>query len=246
LGLLLVIAGLVITTALLWWQTLNKRLWKITGQLEETCSCSPACPCYFNSNPTKMMCSGGEFVFIEKGNYGNLKLDGLAFGNINQSPQGRKMAESYGDWNFSYNYIDEKASPEQRKALQAIANVVLGSGASKKTETRYVAITRRIDGENHEISLGKYGSFIGHLVEGGLSGSTKITNPPGADPVHHEYFQGITSGVTYTDAGQNWSFNHSNYMFGTFTIDDVQYAKLAATAAPEGAGDKKETTGEKK
>jgi hypothetical protein len=237
---------LAIATLLLAWLKVDKPLWKITGQLEEACSCSPACPCYFNSNPTGMMCSSGEVLFIEKGNYGNVKLDGLAFGNMNQSPQGQKMAESYGNWNFSYDYIDEKASPEQRKALQAIAKVVLGSGASKRTETRYVAIMRRIDGENHEISFGKYGSFIGHPVEGGLSGLTKITNPPGADPVHHEYFQGITSGVTYTDAGQNWSFNHSNYMFGTFTIDDVQYAKLAAGAAPEGASDKKETTGEKK
>src|SRR6266496_2754337 len=47
---------------------------------------------------------------------------------------------SFGNWNFSYNYIDEKAAPEQRKALEAIAAKVMVPGASKKTETRYVPI----------------------------------------------------------------------------------------------------------
>ena len=51
--------------------------WKITGQLEEACSCDAACPCWFGSKPTKMTCSGGQVLFIEKGNYGKVKLDGL-------------------------------------------------------------------------------------------------------------------------------------------------------------------------
>src|SRR5436853_1219498 len=73
--------------------------WTITGQLEEACSCDAACPCWFNSKPTKMTCSGGQVLFIEKGNYGNVKLDGLALANMSQSPAGRSMMESFGDWN---------------------------------------------------------------------------------------------------------------------------------------------------
>src|SRR5439155_17690861 len=151
-------------------KTEGKTPWKITGQLEEACSCDAACPCWFDSKPTKMTCSGGQVLFIEKGTYGKVKLDGLAMANMSQSPEGQTMMGSFGNWNFSYNYIDEKANPEQRKALKAIANVVLVPGASKKTETRYVAITRKTERKDHEISLGQYGTFRGHLLEGGLGG----------------------------------------------------------------------------
>src|SRR5256714_10499757 len=137
----------------------DKILWKITGQLEEACSCDAACPCWFNSKPTKMTCGGGQVLFIQKGNYGKVKLDGLAIASMSQSPEGQTMMGSFGNWNFSYNYIDEKANPEQRKALEAIAATVLVPGASKKTETRYVPITRKIEGKDHEIVIGQHGTF---------------------------------------------------------------------------------------
>ena len=220
--------------------------WTITGQLEEACSCDAACPCWFNSKPTKMTCSGGQVLFIEKGSYGKVKLDGLALANMSQSPAGRTMMESFGDWNFSYNYIDEKATPEQRKALEAIAATVLVPGASKKTETRYVPITRNINGSEHEITIAQYGTFHGHLIEGGLGGSPKVVNPPGADPIHHEYSQGRTAKMTYNDAEQNWSWDNSNYMFGTFTVDNVQYAKYAAGLAQKMTQMKGQKASEKK
>ncbi len=216
--------------------------WKITGQLEEACSCDAACPCWFGSKPTKMTCGGGQVLFIEKGNYGKVKLDGLAVGNMGQSPAGKSMMESYGDWNFAYTYIDEKASPEQRKALEAISAQVLAPGASKNAQTRYVPIMRKIVGKEHQMSLGPYGTFHGHLIEGGLGGSSKIVNPPGADPIHKEYTQGQTSKMTYNDAEQNWSWENSNYMFGTFTVDNVQYQKYAAGLAQKMAQMKGEKT----
>src|SRR5437773_11209043 len=128
----------------------DKTPWKITGQLEEACSCDAACPCWFGSKPTKMTCGGGQVLFIEKGNYGKVKLDGLAVAAMGQSPEGQTMRESFGNWNFSYDYIDEKATPEQRKALEATAAKVLTPAASKKTKTSYVPITRKTVSKNHD------------------------------------------------------------------------------------------------
>jgi hypothetical protein len=193
-----------------------------------------------------MTCGGGQVLFIQKGNYGKVKLDGLAIANIAQSPEGQSMMESFGNWNFAYNYIDEKATPEQRKALEAIAAKLLVPGASKKAETRYIPITRKIEGKEHQITIGQYGTFHGHLIEGGLGGAPKIVNPPGADPLHHEYAQGRTSKMTYADADQNWSWDNSNYMFGTFTVDNVQYEKYAAGLAQKMAQMKDEKAPEKK
>ena len=88
-----------------------------------------------------------------------------------------------------------------------------------------------MEGKEHKITLGQYGSFSGHLVEGGMGGAVKIVNPPGADPLHQEYQQGETTKLAYTDADQKWSFEGSNYMYGTFELDNVMYEKYAAGLA---------------
>jgi hypothetical protein len=213
--------------------------WKITGQLEEACTCDGACPCWFDSKPTKSSCGGHQVLFIEKGKYGRVSLAGLAIANAVQSPEGQTMMGSFGKWNFSYLYVDEKATPEQREALEEIGKVVLPYSGSPKTKIRVVPITRTIHGKEHQIAIGKVGTFHGHLVEGGLGGAPRIVNPPGADPIHHEYRQGKTTRFTYRDAGQNWNTKDSNYMLGTFTVDSDQYAKFSAGLAQKMAGMKR-------
>jgi hypothetical protein len=208
-----------------------KAPWRIVGQLEEACSCSAACPCWFGSKPTRMTCGGGQVLFIEKGTYGGVSLDGLAIANMAQSPAGKGMMESFGSWTFSYLYLDEKAKPDQRQALEAIGRTILPVKASTNVEVRVAPITRAVDGKEHTVSIGQYGSFAAHLLQGGMGGAVKIVNPPGADPLHKEYEQGTTTKLAYNDAGQNWNIGGSNYMFGTFALDSVQYEKYAAGLA---------------
>src|SRR5438093_2460195 len=73
----------------------NKTSWKVSGELEEACSCRPACPCWFKSLPSRMTCDGAKVVFISKGRYGKVPLDGLAVGQIVQSPERQSMFESF-------------------------------------------------------------------------------------------------------------------------------------------------------
>lgn len=210
----------------------KKPAWKVSGELEEACSCDAACPCWFASKPTRMNCSGGESIFIDKGSYGNVKLDGLAMASMGQSPEGMTMMESFGNWNFGYLYIDERANPEQRKALEEIAGIIFGPAAPPdKMKVQYVRITREINGKEHKVTLGNYGSFSGHLVDGGLGGPSKIVNSTGADPLHRSYLQGRTTRQTYTDAGQKWDWSGTNYMFDNFDVNSEEYAKYAAGLA---------------
>src|SRR2546425_12331674 len=69
-----------------------KTPWKIVGQLEEACSCNAACPCWFGSKPTRMTCGGGQFLFIDKGIYGNVSLNNLAVGQMVESPEGDRKS----------------------------------------------------------------------------------------------------------------------------------------------------------
>src|ERR1051325_3475787 len=96
--------------------TAAKTAWKVTGELEEACSCRPACPCWFKSLPSRMTCDGAQIIFINKGNYGKVPLEGLAVAQFVQSPEHQSMFESFGKWNFDYIYIDEKANEPQREA----------------------------------------------------------------------------------------------------------------------------------
>jgi hypothetical protein len=204
--------------------------WKVTGQLEEACSCRPPCPCWFKSLPSRMTCDGAQIILISEGHYGPTPLAGLAVAEFVQSPEGKSMFESFGNWNIDNVYIDEKANAEQREALKDLAAHFFPP-AAKKREFKYVPITRQIDGQEHITTVGEYGVCAGHLIEGGYSGAPKIVNPPLADPTHREYAQGESTKLTYSDAGQGWKYDHSNYMFNSFTVDNVQYEKYEAEMA---------------
>lgn len=202
--------------------------WKITGQLEEACKCNAACPCWFGAKPTHMNCGGQLVYFISKGRYGNVSVDGLAYARMAQSPDGKSMMESSGNWIFDYLYIDEKASPEQRKALESIAWATEPK-ESPNVQIRYVPITRTVEGNLHHVTIGQYGTFSAHLLDSLLGGAPKISHAPGADPIRSEFLQGVTVAFNYKDASQDWNTQGSNYMFTNFDVDSAQYEKFGAT-----------------
>src|ERR1041384_7089408 len=147
----------------------DKTPWKVTGELEEACSCRAACPCWFKSQPSRMTCDGVQAIFIQKGRYGKTPLDGLALAQFVQSPEGKSMFESFGNFNFDNVYIDEKATEDQRSALKALAAHFFPP-AAKTREFRLVSITRKIEGAEHSITVGQYGAFAAHLIDGGYGG----------------------------------------------------------------------------
>jgi len=209
--------------------------WNVTADLEEACSCHAACPCWFKSQPSRMTCDGVQAVFIAKGHYGKTPLDGLAVAQFVQSPEGKSMFESFGNWNFDYVYIDERANEDQREALKVIA-AHLFAPAAKRREFRFVPIRRDLQGNEHVVTVGTYGSFAGHLVAGGDGTPPIITNPPLADPTHKSFSQGEATRLDYRDAGQDWKYHNSNYMFNHFKVDNQQYAKFEAEMARKMAG----------
>ncbi len=90
--------------------------WHVEGQMHELCSCKILCPCWFGpAEPDQGWCSGAIVFDIERGS-----ADGLDLG-------ARKVVLA-ADWPGDFwagdgtarLYLDENASPEQRKALEAI------------------------------------------------------------------------------------------------------------------------------
>lgn len=208
----------------------KKTKWRVKGELEEACSCNAPCPCWFQALPSRMTCNGAQIVFIEKGKYGKVSLDGLAVAQYVQSPENKSMFESFGNWNIDTVYIDEKANEAQRTALKDIATHLFAQGG-KERRIQYVPISRRVQGSEHITTVGNYSVCSGHLIQGGFDGAPVISNVPLADPTHKEFHQGQTTKFTYKDIGQDWKYEDSNYMFNKFDVDSKEYEKFEADLA---------------
>ena len=52
--------------------------WRVQGDWFDTCNCSIPCPCTFAQPPTTGDCEGILAWHIRKGNYGDVRLDGLS------------------------------------------------------------------------------------------------------------------------------------------------------------------------
>jgi hypothetical protein len=89
--------------------------WELRLTQFTNCNCDFACPCQFNPRPTAGHCSAVASLEVVEGHYGNVRLDGLRFGGIFSRPGA--IHEGHGQ---DQPFIDERATPEQREALQKI------------------------------------------------------------------------------------------------------------------------------
>jgi hypothetical protein len=90
--------------------------WEMEGVEVANCSCDCGCPCQFNSLPTHGHCHAHTFVHVDRGRYGDVRLDGLNWGMLAAWPGPIHM----GNGTFRA-IVDERADARQRAALEAIA-----------------------------------------------------------------------------------------------------------------------------
>lgn len=95
----------------------TKTTWHMAGEEVSTCNCAWGCPCQFNALPTNGCCEALIGYEIRTGEYGDVRLDGLRFAQIVRWPGPIHEGNGTRQW-----VIDERASPEQRRALAAIQN----------------------------------------------------------------------------------------------------------------------------
>jgi hypothetical protein len=93
----------------------NMTQWNLNGTYFETCNCEAACPCVFTSPPTEGECTVLVAWHIDKGQYGDVKLDGLNVALAVHAP-GHMMQTK---WKAAA-YFDDKANAAQNDALHAI------------------------------------------------------------------------------------------------------------------------------
>jgi hypothetical protein len=98
--------------------------WSISGQYFETCNCDFVCPCITGQmtvRPSKGSCAFAMAMQVERGSFGTVPLEGVAFIVLGFTPA--EMGK--GNWSVGL-VIDERATAEQRDAITAIASGAAG------------------------------------------------------------------------------------------------------------------------
>jgi len=89
--------------------------WTLAGTILIACNCDWGCPCNVNGRPTNGDCEGGWTWQVERGSFGDVVLDGLAFAVFADWPGaiheggGRAVA-----------LVDDRADEAQQQALTAL------------------------------------------------------------------------------------------------------------------------------
>ncbi|HLE56032.1 MAG TPA: DUF1326 domain-containing protein [Rhodothermia bacterium] len=94
--------------------------WSASGQYYETCNCDFVCPCILQQMtvmPTHGTCEFAMAFQIERGSFDSVSLDGLGFIVLGLTPE----VMGKGNWSVGV-IVDERATPEQRDAITAIAS----------------------------------------------------------------------------------------------------------------------------
>ncbi|HKY95475.1 MAG TPA: DUF1326 domain-containing protein [Kiloniellales bacterium] len=89
--------------------------WRVEGKYMEACNCETVCPCIFFSPPTEGQCTAFIVWEVDKGNRGDVRLDGLRAALLAHAKGNMKN----GNWQVAL-YVDERANDAQREALSAI------------------------------------------------------------------------------------------------------------------------------
>lgn len=97
--------------------------WNFEADYLTCCNCDWGCPCNFNARPSQGNCNGFGAWRIKQGVFGDTRLDGVVFAGVWFFPglveEGNATARLY---------VDSKATPEQRQAIEAIFSGQHGGG----------------------------------------------------------------------------------------------------------------------
>ena len=149
--------------------------YQIAGDYFETCSCDYLCPCVpanLAGKPTKGWCNFAMVFQIQRGNLDSVKLDGLSFAAVGQSPE----IMGKGNWAVGL-IIDDRASDEQKQAIITIASGQAGGPPAILT----TVIGKFLGVESRPIQFTKNGLrrsvSIPNLLEESCEGVASAGNP---------------------------------------------------------------------
>jgi hypothetical protein len=168
------------------------------------CQCTAyACPCRSNGHPTHGGCDAADFAYIERGHYGDVKLDGLkavVIGDLIDVKEERTGAVVY---------FDRKTTPAQRQAFLAMFTSMFQWKPRKISETKVVAIEFRESADKTVYSVNIPGILEEKAVMKRDASGKPVNTVPAMDEwgnaIH--YVDNVVFKYHDKDAGKQWDLS---------------------------------------
>ena len=160
--------------------------WWWRADYVETCNCAHGCPCNFTMIPTHGGCHGVDAYHIREGECDGVRLDGLNVALAFAWPGPVHRGHGRG-----VVVIDDRATPEQRKALEGIVTGEAGPGGpfeifrstfDERPAVKVVKLTLSVEGRRAHIGLGALGSVeVGPVISDmdGSEANARLVMPEG-------------------------------------------------------------------
>jgi hypothetical protein len=157
--------------------------WNLSGEMIETCSCNMLCPCWFGQADLMLMdrgwCATSLLFRIRDGSFEGTSLAGLNAVVALHFP-GPTLFDANGTGRV---YVDDRASKEQRAALEAILQGQSGGGmqvpaslVSKWLPTKSAAISVSDSDGKIKASVGQAGEVASRRLVNDLGNKMTLQN----------------------------------------------------------------------
>jgi hypothetical protein len=185
--------------------------WALEGRSISADSCGVDCPCNLGGPPQNGECRFIQIRQVDKGRYGDVKLDGVKFGMAGQFT--REVTGGPTKFSFVAFYIDSGATAEQKEALRKLFSGPSFAGLGQPAELKEAAIKfENLDafGQVGKTASGTMGE-IAKVEDTPIGGGTHQDDPMvivnQATPGFEWTALGKTSNSFYKSAGKDFKFD---------------------------------------
>lgn len=192
--------------------------WNLTGSYFEACNCEAACPCVFLSAPSDGECTVLVAWHIDRGNFGEVKVDGLNVALALHIPGHMAQVQ----WKAAL-YLDDKADEAQSSALTQIFAgkegghpAILASHIGEVIGVKSTPMTFQANGKQRSLSMGKIADVVIESIEGQGGAEVTISNHPLCIAPGHSAVAARSTHARYEDHGLSWQFSNKNGFHSAF------------------------------
>lgn len=180
--------------------------YQLEGRLLEVCTCNTLCPCWVGEDPDGGICIGAITYHIDRGKVGNVDVSGMTVSLLNYIP-GNILK---GNWRTML-YVDDRATPEQQKALEEVFTGKLGGPLKDLSQLigEFLGIERAP--VTFEVQEGKGTFRVGTVLEAELAPFQGATGKPTS--MHDTVFTTIPGSPAYVGKAAKYRVNDPKHGF---------------------------------
>jgi hypothetical protein len=204
-------------------QPTTQKTYVLDGTLLEACSCAAPCPCWIGDDPDGGKCDAFNAYHIDSGQINGIDVSGLTLVNVAQIP-GNVLA---GNWRLVI-YVDDKATPEQQKAILDAFGGKLGGPLANLAGLIGEVVNIYPVPIEHRVENGKGTLRVGQVLNSEMAPYVDANGKP--TTIHDTVFSTIPGSPAYVakasvhqvnipEHGMTWEFTGRNAIQGNFHFE---------------------------